>query len=402
MIKENFKILSVALLMLLSSTAMLASNTRTIIAQNTSTETTLSQDSLALTDSEAIIADTVALDDSSDEQEEKIDVAKIALGHIYDSYDWEITKIGKHNLCFNLPVILYSKYTGWHIFSFKRMKENGEHYKGFYISHEKGRYKDKIVENDPEGNVVRPLDLSLTKIAIAILINSLILLIIIFSLVKWYKNRNYDSPAPKGFRGAMEAMIIWVEDEVIKGSVGPNYKKFSPYLLTVFFFILINNLMSLIPFWPAGVDVTGNIAITLVLALFSFVIINLFGTKKYWKDIFWPDVPLWLKVPIPIMPFIEILGIFTKPFALMIRLFANMFAGHLSMVILTCLVFITASMGPVMNGSFTILSVFFNIFMNLLELLVAFIQAYIFTMLSAVFIGLAQEGSKKKEVKEIK
>ena len=158
--------------------------------------------------------------------------------------------------------------------------------------------------------------------------------------------------------------------------------------------------MGLIPIFSRRSECNRNIAITLVLALFTFVIVNIFGTKHYWKDIFWPDVPWWLKVPIPMMPFIEFFGVFTKPFALMIRLFANMLSGHMAMLVLTCLIFISASMGPAINGSLTVASVLFNIFMNLLEVLVAFIQAYVFTMLSAVFIGLAQEGGKKEEVKE--
>ena len=155
--------------------------------------------------------------------------------------------------------------------------------------------------------------------------------------------------------------------------------------------------MGLIPFFPGGANVTGNIAITMVLAICTFLAVNIFGTKHYWKDIFWSDVPWWLKVPVPMMPFIEFFGIFTKPFALMIRLFANMLAGHMAMLVLTCLIFISASMGPALNGTLTVASVLFNIFMNALELLVAFIQAYVFTMLSAVFIGLAQEGAKVSE-----
>ncbi|KAA6310759.1 ATP synthase subunit a, partial [termite gut metagenome] len=167
-------------------------------------------------------------------------------------------------------------------------------------------------------------------------------------------------------------------------------------------FIFINNIMGLIPIFPGGANVTGNIAITMVLAACTFLAVNIFGTRTYWKDVFWPDVPLWLKVPIPIMPFIEFLGVFTKPFALMIRLFANMLAGHMAMLVLTCLIFISASMGPALNGTLTVASVLFNIFMNTLEILVAFIQAYVFTMLSSVFIGLAQEEHHVKEEIEIK
>ena len=184
--------------------------------------------------------------------------------------------------------------------------------------------------------------------------------------------------------------VMMIHDDLIKSCVGKDYKRFAPYLLTVFFFIFINNIMGLIPIFPGGANVTGNIAITMVLALCTFVAVNLFGTREYWKEIFWPEVPVWLKCPVPMMPAIELVGIFTKPFALMIRLFANMMAGHAVILSLTCLVFVTVSMGPAVNGSMTVVSVLFCIFMNLLELLVAFIQAYVFTMLSAVFIGLAR------------
>jgi F-type H+-transporting ATPase subunit a len=160
-------------------------------------------------------------------------------------------------------------------------------------------------------------------------------------------------------------------------------------LLTVFFFVFTNNVLGLIPLFPGGANVTGNIAITFVLAAITFLIVNISGTKEYWKEILWPDVPLWLKVP-PLLPVIEIVGLFTKPFALMIRLFANILAGHSIVLGLTCLVFITVKLGPGMNGSMTVVSVFFSVFIGFVELLVAYIQAYIFTMLSAVFIGLAR------------
>ena len=161
-------------------------------------------------------------------------------------------------------------------------------------------------------------------------------------------------------------------------------------MLTAFFFIFINNIMGLIPVFPGGGNVTGNIAVTLVMALCTFLAVNLFGTKEYWKEILWPEVPTWLKCPLPIMPAIELFGIFTKPFALMIRLFANIMAGHSIILALTSIVFVTASMGPVISGSMTFVSVLFSIFMNCVEVLVAFIQAYVFTMLSAVFIGMSR------------
>ena len=181
-----------------------------------------------------------------------------------------------------------------------------------------------------------------------------------------------------------------INDDVIKPCIGKDYRKFSPYLLTVFFFIFLNNLMGIIPIFPGGANVTGNIAITFTLAICTFLIVNIFGTKEYWKEIFWPDVPVWLKVPLPLMPAIELVGVFTKPFALMIRLFANMLAGHSIILGLTCLVFVTVSLGPAMNASMTVVSVLFTVFINLVEVLVAYIQAYVFVLLSAVFIGLAR------------
>ena len=321
-------------------------------------------------------------------------------GHIGDSYEWHITNIGKTSICIPLPIIVYSETSGWHAFLSSRLEENGGKYEGFYIAPSGSKYEGKVVERNATGEEVRPWDISITKVTLSLFINSAILLAIILSVAHWYRKREQGAYAPGGFIGFMEMFIMMVHDDVIKSCVGPNYKKFAPYLLTAFFFIFINNIMGLIPIFPGGANVTGNIAITLVLALFTFVIVNIFGTKHYWKDIFWPDVPWWLKVPIPMMPFIEFFGVFTKPFALMIRLFANMLSGHMAMLVLTCLIFISASMGPAINGSLTVASVLFNIFMNLLEVLVAFIQAYVFTMLSAVFIGLAQEGGKKEEVKE--
>jgi len=187
----------------------------------------------------------------------------------------------------------------------------------------------------------------------------------------------------------MEMFIMNVNDDVIKPCIGKEYRRFAPYLLTVFFFIFINNLMGLIPIFPGGANVTGNIAITFVLAIITFFVVNLSGTKEYYKEIFWPDVPMWLKVPVPLMPAIEIVGVFTKPFALMIRLFANILAGHSIVLGLTCLVFVTVKLGVAMNTSMSIVSVLFSVFINMVELLVAYIQAYVFTMLSAVFIGLA-------------
>lgn len=222
------------------------------------------------------------------------------------------------------------------------------------------------------------------------MLNSLLVLWLVMGSARWYRRHKATEQAPKGFVGLFEMLVTEILEGVIEPCVGPRYRKFAPYLLTAFFFILLNNLMGLIPFFPGGANVTGNIAVTFILALATFLAVNIFGSKHYWKDILWPDVPVWLKA-FPLMPLIEFVGIFTKPFALMIRLFANLMAGHAVILSLTCVIFATVSMGAAINGSMTCVSVLFTIFMYCLELLVAFIQAYVFTMLSAVFIGLAQE-----------
>ena len=331
-----------------------------------------------------------------EQKENTVNVKEIVFGHIGDSYEWHITTWGKTHITIPLPIIVYSSTTGWHTFLSSRLEENGGSYEGLSIAPEGSKYEGKLVEYNAAGEQVRPWDISITKVTFALLFNSVLLLVIVLSVAHWYRKRPRGALAPGGFIGFMEMFIMMVNDDIIKSCVGPNYRKFAPYLLTAFFFIFVNNIMGLIPFFPGGANVTGNIAITMVLAICTFLAVNIFGTKHYWKDIFWPDVPWWLKVPVPMMPFIEFFGIFTKPFALMIRLFANMLAGHMAMLVLTCLIFISASMGPALNGTLTVASVLFNIFMNALELLVAFIQAYVFTMLSAVFIGLAQEGAKVK------
>ncbi len=191
--------------------------------------------------------------------------------------------------------------------------------------------------------------------------------------------------------GALEALIEFIYNGVIKPTLGDRSHKFAPFLLTVFFLILYLNLLGLIVVFPGGANVTGNIAVTLVLAVFTFLATNIFGTKHYWKEIFWPDVPMWLKFPIPIMPLIELFGIFTKPAALTVRLFANMLGGHMIVIVLTLLIFIFAAMGPAVTGGASVVSVIFSVFMLLIDVLVSFIQAYVFTMLSTLFISFGQE-----------
>ena len=330
------------------------------------------------------------------QQQENVDAKDIVFGHIQDSYEWHITKWGDKDIVIPLPVIVYSKETGWHTFLSSRIAHEGSEYEGLRIATD-GDHKGKIVEVNAAGQEVRPFDISITKTVLALLINSVLLVAIILGTARWYKKRTPDSPAPKGFVGFMEMFVMMIEDDVIKGCVGKDYKRYSPFLLTAFFFVFINNLMGLIPIFPGGANVTGNIAITLVLALCTFIAVNVWGNKAYWKEILWPDVPTWLKCPVPLMPVVELFGIFTKPFALMIRLFANIMAGHSVSLALTSLIFVTVGMGPAINGTMTVVSVLFCIFMNFVELLVAFIQAYVFTMLSAVFIGLSRVEETEKE-----
>ncbi|MCH5215215.1 MAG: F0F1 ATP synthase subunit A [Muribaculaceae bacterium] len=235
----------------------------------------------------------------------------------------------------------------------------------------------------------RPLDISITKNVLALLIAAVIVTALVMILVSFYKRKGLHAPR-KGM-GFFEMLISFIYDGIIKSTLGKKADKFAPYLLTCFFFILIMNLLGLIVIFPGGANLTGNIAITLVLALLTFVITNVLGTKHYWKEIFWPDVPLLLKFPIPIMQIIEVFGIFTKPAALCVRLFANMMGGHMIVITLTLLIFIFAAFGAAAMGGATVVSVLFSIFMLLLDVLVSFIQAYVFTLLSAIFISMGQE-----------
>lgn len=317
------------------------------------------------------------------------DAPKTIFEHLKDSYEWHITTIGDKHVSIPLPVILYSEREGWALFS-SGVFHHGDSHRGFSIAKE-GDYEGKIVEQDSAGNYVRPLlDISITKNVLSILLNSILLVVIVLCTARWYKRRSCNDGAPRGFVGAMEMLISMIIDDVIVPNVGKNAPRFTPYLLTVFFFILLSNLMGLVPLFPGGANVTGNIAVTLGLALCTFIAVNIFGNREYWKEILWPDVPMWLKVPVPLMPFIELSGVVVKPFALTVRLFANIFAGHTALLVFVCLIFITAAVNEYLGGAMAVISVMFTVFMNVLELLVAFIQAFVFTMMSAVFIGLAQ------------
>lgn len=323
------------------------------------------------------------------EDGETVNVKEIVLGHMSDAYEWHITTWNGHHVSIPLPVIVYSEHSGWHFFSSARFHESeGGVYEGLFEDEE---CNGKIAELLPDGTKEKPtLDISITKDVVQIWMVVAIMAFVFVGSARWYKGRKAGDKAPGGFVGLVEMFVVMLNDDLIRPSVGEkHYRKYAPYLLTAFFFIFITNLLGLIPIFPGGANVTGNINITFFLALCTMLLINLFGNKEYWKEIFWPEVPVWLKCPIPIMPVIELFGIFTKPFALMVRLFANMMAGHAIILSLTCVIFITCQMGALIGSSLTFVSFIMMIFMNCLELIVAFIQAYVFTMLSAVFIGLA-------------
>ncbi len=308
--------------------------------------------------------------------------------HLQDSHDFTLFTWGETgaHIGFPLPVIFWDE--GLHVFSSSKFDHGHE------IVESKGNYykiyHSKIYRTDAEGSLSydenhhptnkRPLDFSITKNVVGMLLASVLMFFGFVSLAKSYKTK----AVPTGVGRFLEPLVIYVRDEIARPNIGHNYEKYMVYLLTVFFYIWILNLLGLT---PLGFNVTGNIAVTVCLALITFVIVQFSGNKNYWKHIFWmPGVPIPMKIAL--MP-IEILGMFTKPFALLVRLFANMTAGHtVVMGLIALMITLKASFGAV--GS-TGLAFFLAFFLTIIELLVAFLQAYIFTMLSALFIGMAVE-----------
>ena len=297
----------------------------------------------------------------------ELDMDEYLYGHVGDAYGWHITTVNGHHVTVHLPVIVRSKETGWHVFSSKHIEE-GEEYEGFRIAAKGEPHEGKLVEDTP-GGLLKPLDISITKNVFGLMVNSFVVVLLVLLGARWYRKHNAVEEAPHGFAGVVEMLVTMIEDDIIKVCVGPDYKRYA--------------------------NITGNIAITLTLAVCTFLAVNLFGNKHYFKEIFWPDVPAFLKI-IPLMPLIEIIGMFTKPFSLMIRLFANILAGHMMLLGVGAVVFLTAEMGVGLNAGMSVIAVLFGVFMDILELLVAFLQAYVFTMLSSVFIGLSRQVAEKE------
>lgn len=301
------------------------------------------------------------------------------LHHILDSYEWHLW--GKVSI--PLPVILYTE-GNWDIFMSSKF-HHGESkvIKGDRIykmaHHPEDSNKEIIVEE--KGKKI--INLSITKNVASMILSTLLLFFLLGKVSRSYKRKK---EAPRGLQSFLEPIILFVREDIIKSNIGPKHEKYTMFLLTVFFFILINNLLGLT---PGAANVTGNISVTFVLSMFTFVIITLSANKGYWKHLINPPgTPLAL---LPIMIPIEIFGVFTKPFALMIRLFANITAGHIIIFSLISLIFVASDNGvnPAAGWAVAPMSVLFVLFIFLIEILVAFLQAYIFTLLSAVFIGLA-------------
>ena len=314
---------------------------------------------------------------------------EFVIHHVSDAFEWHIFTYKDFHASIPLPIILHSKNSGWHFFMSSKFHHGHDTYRNFRIAHD-GKNAGKIEEVNEHGEVIDlPIDLSITKTVAGAMFSIIIILWIFLSMAKSAKKNK--GKAPTGIQNLFEPIILFIRDEVAKPAIGDEkFEKFMPFLLTIFFFILINNFMGLIPIFPFGANVTGNIAVTMVLALFTFAVTNIKGNKHYWKEIYNPDVPTFLKFPIPIMPVVEFAGIITKPFVLMVRLFANMMAGHMIVTVFISLIFIFSELFGVWGGlAASPISVAFSVFILLLDVLVSFIQAYVFTLLSALYFGMA-------------
>jgi F-type H+-transporting ATPase subunit a len=343
------------------------------------------------------------------EDEKKFDANEVIFGHVLDAHQFHFMSYkgddGKeHHVGISLPVILYSPQKGFTSFSSSKFHHGEHEHEGYRVvtpeykehlakngySEEvlKGMMNESIIavnDNGMPAAGVKVYDFSLTRNVVQMFLAMIMLTWLLLSVAKTYKV-NGASKAPKGMQNVIEVLVTFIRDEVAKPNLGHKYRKYMPYMLTIFFFILINNIIGLI---PGTANVTGNIAFTLVLGLISFVVILFSSNSHYWGHIFNPPVPGGVK---PIMIPVEFLGIFTKPIALIVRLFANMIAGHIIIICLISLIFIFGNMSPAVGWGFSPISIAFTVFIYFIEILVAFLQAYIFTNLTAVFIGQAFEG----------
>ena len=338
----------------------------------------------------AITHDTKAHASAPSHGKEKFNAGKLIMDHIGDEHGWHLW--GHTTL--PLPVILYDTQRGLQVFSSSRFDHGHASYNGYALVEH-----TVVAVVDAKSNMHAPFtvdeaataniwDISITKNVLSLFISLGILVFVFLNVAKAYTRRA--GQAPTGIQNMLEPIILFVRDDVAKSAIGEHkYQRFMPYLLTAFFFIFLNNLMGLVPFFPGGANLTGNIAVTLVLALITFVIVTVNGNKHYWGHILaMPGVPGWVLV---ILTPVEILGMLLKPFVLMIRLFANITAGHIIALSFFSLIFVFGETNAGAGYGVSIMSLAFTVFMTMLELLVAFIQAYVFTFLSAMYIGSAIE-----------
>ncbi|HXC06259.1 MAG TPA: F0F1 ATP synthase subunit A [Bacteroidia bacterium] len=322
--------------------------------------------------------------EKAEAKESKFNAGELILDHIGDSHEWHIAG----HVAVPLPVILYSK-RGLSIFLSNHLEDGS---KGFKFETLKDGSHKMIAFNpngtEDEETTASIYDLSITKNVFAIFVTMALMLWVFLATAKAYKRS--PGKAPKGLQSFIEPLIIFVRDDIAKSAIGEKkYMKYLPFLLTVFFFIWFSNMLGLIPIFPFGANVTGNIAVALTLAFLVFLITTLSGNANYWKHIVaMPGVPVGVLV---LLTPIEIIGIFLKPFVLMIRLFANILAGHIIALSFFCLIFIFAEMNAGLGLGVSVLSIAFTVFMGMLELLVAFLQAYVFTLLAAMYFGSATE-----------
>ena len=323
-------------------------------------------------------------DEAAKTEEKKggFDAQEVIFGHVLNAHEFHFMDLESGPVTIPLPVIIYSPERGLTSFMSSKFEHGHAAYEGYKLE------DGNVVAVDANGNIdesVKVYDLSLTRNVVQMILALAILVWIMLTIAKRYKRGEGVTTAPKGIQNLMEPVITFIRDEVAKPNLGYKYEKYLPYLLTVFFFILINNIFGLI---PGTANVTGNIAFTVVLGVISFLVVTFSGNKHYWGHIVNPPVPFGIKF---IMVPVEILGVFTKPFALIIRLFANMLAGHIIIICLVSLIFIFGNISTGVGWGFSPVSIAFASFIYLIEVLVAFIQAFIFANLTAVFIGQAIE-----------
>ncbi len=331
---------------------------------------------------------TTALAGGGETNNGKLNPADVIIEHISDGHEFHFFSVGDFHATIPLPVILYSPQRGWDFFLSSKFHHGHETVNGYKLEHA------KILPVLADGNIdasVTVYDFSLTRNVVQLFISLILLVWMMSGIAAKYRKGQGTTQAPKGLQNAIEPVITFVRDEVAKPNLGDKSYKYLPYLLTVFFFILINNLFGLM---PGSANVTGNIAFTAVMGVISFFVILFSTNRHFWKHIFWPPVPHAVK---PILVPVELLGVFTKPFALIIRLFANMTAGHVIMLSFICLIFIFGEMSKALGYGASPLFIALVVFIYIIEILVAFIQAFIFTNLTAVFIGQAFEGEHHEE-----